>query len=255
MNILVGDTGLVGSTLKDSINFDFTFNSKNIDKFNEFNFNNSTIYLSCLPATKWMVNKNIKEDIFNINKIIYILSKQSYSKVILISTIDVYSETKLLSNEDSPITMNNLSYGSNRYLFELLVKNLLSYNDLKIFRLPALYNKYIKKNVLFDLMNNNNVEQINTNSSYQWYNLDNLNEDIVKFSKKFPNEIIFNLFTEPIDTMDLIHLFPEHSEKVNMGKNRVEYNFTTKFNKIGYISKKEDLLNDIKKFIDEYRSK
>jgi hypothetical protein len=255
MNILVGDTGLVGSTLKESINFDFTFNSKNIDKFNEFNFNGSTIYLSCLPATKWLVNKNIKEDILNINKIINILSKQSYNKVILISTIDVYSETKLLSNEDSAITINNLSYGSNRYLFELLVKNLLSYNDLKIFRLPALYNKHIKKNVIFDLMNNNNIEQINTNSSYQWYNLDNLNDDINQFSIEFPNETTFNLFTEPIDTIDLMQFFPEHSKKVNLGKTKVEYNFTTKFNEFGYISKKENSLNDIKKFIDEYRSK
>ena len=30
MKILVGDTGLIGNTLKEKIQFDFTYNSKNI---------------------------------------------------------------------------------------------------------------------------------------------------------------------------------------------------------------------------------
>ena len=255
MNVLIGDTGLIGTTLNQSIKFDLTFNSKNIESLNKFNINGSNLYLSCLPATKWMVNKNIKEDILNIYKIINILSQQSYNKIILISTIDVYSETELMSNEDSLINVTNLSYGSNRYLFELLVKNLLSTIELKIFRLPALYSKNIKKNILFDLINNNNIEQINSNSQYQWYNLDNLNRDIINFSEKFPNETIFNLFTEPIDTIDILKFFPEYINRVKYDDNRVVYNFTTKFSDLGYFLKKEEVLKDIKKFINEFSGK
>jgi nucleoside-diphosphate-sugar epimerase len=172
MNILIGDTGLIGTTLKEKIYFDFTYNSKNIFRFNELIYENATLYLSCLPATKWLVNKNTKSDIQNINNIIEILSKQKFDKVVLFSTIDVYSDTPLLSDENSPIHMKSLSYGANRYLFELLVKEFVTTDDLKIFRLPALFSKNIKKNVLYDLIHNNNVDQINKNSAFQWYNLD-----------------------------------------------------------------------------------
>ena len=33
MKILVGDTGLIGTTLKESLNFDFLFNTKNMLEF------------------------------------------------------------------------------------------------------------------------------------------------------------------------------------------------------------------------------
>ena len=59
MKVLIGHTGLVGSTLTDKIKFDFLFNTKNIETFNNYNFDGYDLYLSCLPATKWMVNKNI----------------------------------------------------------------------------------------------------------------------------------------------------------------------------------------------------
>jgi len=254
MNILVGDTGLVGSTLKESINFDFTFNSKNIDKFNEFNFNGSTIYLSCLPATKWLVNKNIKNDILNINKIIDILSKQSYKKIILISTIDVYSDSPIHSNEQYPPNFSDLNYGSNRLLFEYLTKNILEYENLKIFRLPALFCKRIKKNILYDLIHSNNVEKINSNSFFQWYNLENLHKDISYFDDKFPSEQIINLFTEPICTRDIVSLFPHHQNLVSQSEKMINYDYKTKFSETGYLYNKEIIMEDIKKFIKEFKN-
>jgi nucleoside-diphosphate-sugar epimerase len=255
MKILVGDTGLVGTTLKEKTNFDLTFNSKNINKLGDVKGDNIVIYLSCLPATKWMVNKNIKSDIDNINLILENLSKIDYQRIILISTIDVYCDSPIFSNESTPINVKNLSYGTNRYFFELLVKNVLTYKDLKIFRLPALFNKHIKKNILFDLLNNNNISQINKNSSFQWYNLDDLNDDIEYYISKHPNENVFNLFTEPIDTCEVIKLFPEHENNVTSLENRVEYNFTTKHTLNGYIKSKHSVLNDIKKFINEFSDK
>ena len=37
----------------------FEFNSKNIHEFNSVAKDGDEIFLSCLPATKWIVNKNI----------------------------------------------------------------------------------------------------------------------------------------------------------------------------------------------------
>lgn len=255
MRILIGDTGLVGTTLKEKINFDCTFNSKNIHELKNLNGHNIDIYLSCLPATKWMVNKDIKSDIKNINSIIENISLLNYNRVVLISTIDVYCDSKLFSNEDTPIQIRNLSYGIDRYFFELLVRNTLNYKDLKIFRLPALFNKHIKKNVLFDLINNNNISQINKNSSFQWYNLDNLCNDIESYILKFPNDSVFNLFTEPLDTSDIVELFPHHLNNVSYSENRIEYDYKTKYSETGYIKSKEIVLDEIKNFIHEFSSK
>jgi len=256
MNILVGDSGLVGKTLKENLYFNYSFNSKNIEELKYINNDsNITIYLSCLPATKWLVNNNLKKDIDNINSIIYNLSYIKYKKIILISTIDVYCDSPLFSDESSSINVNNLSYGINRYFFELLVKNNLEYEDLKIFRLPALFNKNIKKNILFDLLTNNNVSNINKNSKFQWYNLDNLIKDINFFINKFPEESLFNLFTEPLDTYEIIKLFPEHENKIIESNDKIEYNYKTKYDISGYIKNRFEILEDIKIFVNEFSCK
>jgi nucleoside-diphosphate-sugar epimerase len=256
MKILVGNTGLIGTTLTETMKFDLMFNSKNINKFNKLvDEDGYELYLSCLPATKWMVNKNLPSDLDNIQNIINILRKQKYSKIVLFSTIDVYNDSPLDVNEDYKPNFGNLSYGNNRYLFELMVKECLEFDDLKVFRLPALFNRHIKKNVLFDLINNNNVDQINSNSMFQWYNLDNLYNDIIKYSSEFPHETTFNLFTEPVETIDIVSLFENAKDLVKHNNIKISYDYTTKYHNSGYIKTKDEVLIEIKKFIDEISCK
>ena len=249
MKLLIGNTGLVGSTILETETYDHTFNSKNLHTFNDIANDGDELLLTCLPATKWLVNKNLTEDIENINRIINTIKQRSYSKIRLISTIDVYNDSPLLSNEDYSPNISKLSYGNNRYLFELMVREMVKTDDLKIFRIPALFNKNIKKNVLFDLINNNNVEQINGNSSFQWYNLDDLAPNMIHYSNLYPNEVVFNFFNEPIDTMEIVNLFPQHANKVSFSENRFVYNYTTKFGT--YMWNRATTLNEIKNFIDE----
>lgn len=248
MKSLIGNTGLVGQTIQKFEKFDSYYNSKNIDALKEVKKDGDELFLTCLPATKWMVNKNLKEDMDNIYKIINIISGPQYSKVTLISTIDVYNDSPLGVDETYSPNINKLSYGNNRYIFELMVKEYIKTDNLKIFRLPALFNNLIKKNVLYDLIHNNNVDQINQNSVFQWYNLDKLWSDIHKYSKEYPDETIFNLFTEPVHTSDIIELFPQHVGKVQSGS-KIIYNYQTKFG--GYIDSKNNVLSEIKKFIYE----
>jgi hypothetical protein len=252
MKLLIGNTGLVGSTILESESYDHTFNSKNLHTFNDIAQNGDELFLTCLPSTKWMVNKNLTEDIQNIYRIINTISLREYSKITLISTIDIYNDSPLGVNETYSPNISKLSYGNNRYLFELMVKEMVKSDDLKIFRLPALFNKNIKKNVLYDLIHNNNVEQINQNSFFQWYNLDNLKSDIDKFSTEYPEEVVFNLFTEPLHTSDIVELFPEYTDKVQNGS-KVTYDYHTKFG--GYILNKHNVLKEIKQFINEFSVK
>ena len=79
--------------------------------------------------------------------------------------------------------------------------------------------------------------------------------DIEKYSTLYPNQEIFNLFTEPIDTQEIVDLFPEIKNLPQYKPNRIEYDYTTVFSNTGYIQSKEDTLNDIKKFINEFSCK
>lgn len=249
MKLLIGNTGLVGQTIQKFEKFDEYFNSKNIELIKNIKKDGDELFLTCLPATKWLVNKNLKQDIDNIYKIIELLSGTQYSKIILISTIDIYNDSPLFVDETYSPNVSKLSYGNNRYIFELLIREFIKADDLKIFRLPALFNNLIKKNVLYDLINDNNVNLINKNSIFQWYNLDKLFNDINKYSQEYPNEVIFNLFTEPIFTEDIINMFPKHINKVQNGP-KLMYNYQTKFG--GYIDKKSNVLKEINKFIYEF---
>lgn len=255
MKLLIGSTGLIGTTLKDSLSFDYEFNSTNINDLVSLEISDTTdVYLACLSAEKWKVNKDPQSDLDNILKIIGILSTKRFRTVVLYSTIDVYEGAPDYSNENNIPKIPGLSYGSNRYLFELLVKSNLVYSKLLTIRLPALFGKHIKKNILFDLLNNNQVEKIKVKSQYQWYNLNNLITDTDYFLQNgiYENRYIcVNLFSEPVETSKIIEIFNK-TELVDNENTGVFYNYRTKHTATGYTKSSIDTLNDIRDFILEY---
>lgn len=253
MKILIGNTGLIGKNLKDQQEFDYEFNSKNIEKLYECP-DNCDLYLSCLPATKWIINQNVKNDLDNIMKIFFQISKKKYGNVYLFSTIDVYCNSPLYVNEDYSPNFLNFNYGSNRLLFENIIKQFIKCENFYIFRLPALFGDYLKKNVIYDLLNDNRVDNINLNSYYQWYNLKNLTNDIEILTNKNKKECLFNLFSQPIYTEELVaELFPEFN--LHKKDELITYDYTTKFSPSGYMLEKKQVLKQIKDFIYEIRNK
>jgi hypothetical protein len=250
MQLLIGSTGLIGMTLKEKIKFDLEFNSKNIEDFLLIEDDIEDLYLSCLPATKWLINKNPYSDFQNMNDIIKKLKTKSYKRIFLFSTIDVYSNSPLKSDESYSPNVSDINYGTNRLIFEFLVSS-LTFDNLIIIRLPGLFSKNIKKNILYDLINNNNVKNINYNSSYQWYDLNDLEEDIKKCIKTTEKISIFNLFPEPVETSEIIELFGLDKQSVSAEASRSEYDFTTNVHNSGYIYDKTTSLLKIKKFMNE----
>jgi hypothetical protein len=257
MKILLGNTGLIGTTLKKSTSFDLEFNSSNIHEYTRKVPDGCDVYLACLPGTKWLVNQNILKDLNNISLIINSLATKSYKNIYLISTIDVYCNSPLKSDENTEPTINTLSYGTNRLMFEKMVENILNYDRLSIYRLPALFSKDIKKNVLYDLLNNNNVNLINANSIYQWYNLDYLYGDIIFNDEHNADSLnyIYNMFSQGVETKRIVNeLFPEYSNIVS-GKHVVNYDYCTNIDKSGYLYTAEESFDQIKEFVNEYRTK
>ena len=147
--ILVGYTGFVGSNINLNHKFDLVCNSKNIKE--AYNTNPDLLIYSGVPAQKFIANKNPEEDLNIIKNAILNIEKINPKKLILISTIDVFSKTKDITEDSKDYFETEQAYGKNRrYLEEWVINNI---DDYLIVRLPGLYGKNIKKNFIYDLIN------------------------------------------------------------------------------------------------------
>lgn len=251
-NAIFGYSGFVGSYLTRFYKFNYLYNSKNI--MNAENKNFDTIFISCIPAKKWFANKFPQEDTNTILSIKNILETIKANKVILISTIDVYNNINNKSNENTCINyLTNHTYGKNRYLFEEFIKS--HFTDVHIIRLPALFGNGLKKNIIYDLINNNNVDKIYINSKFQWYNLEWIKEDIdVCLKNKLKT---CNLFTEPMETSNILQLFQNKYTFENNPTKLFNYDCCTinykyfKFGHNGYIRNKDIVYKSIEQFVKQ----
>jgi sugar phosphate isomerase/epimerase len=247
---IVGYTGFVGSNLLQFYKFDHFFNSKNFCEAKNMYFDE--LYFAGIPAVKWYANKFPEDDNNIINNIKSILKTIQVKKIILISTIDVYEYVDLKLNEDYDCdSINNHHYGANRYLFEDFVKK--QFNNYHIIRLPALFGKGLKKNIIYDLINKNQIENISKDCFFQWYDLNWLKNDIEIVIKN--NIKICNLFTEPLSSLEIIKLFDYPMEEFK-NKSKINYNTKTKYSKLfessveGYIRDKSTVLNNLRMFLN-----
>ena len=233
---IIGHSGFVGGNVFNYLkkkNFKISkFNSKNISSIYKKKYH--SLIFAGLPATKWKINLNPKKDIKNIKKILQLLKTTKVDKFILISTIDIY-------NGKEP-------YGFNRLNFEKKISKI--FNNLVIIRLPALFGPGLKKNIVFDLLHNNEVHKINPSSYYQWLDISNLNIEINKIlsSQKLASSKIIELFTEPIKTQEIFEI-----AKININSN-LKFKKTIKYNYIpknGYYRKSSLVINDLKKFMNK----
>lgn len=146
MDILIGYTGFVGSNICKMHQFDALFNSKNI---NEAFGTNPDLCIYCgIRSEKYIANKFPDADLKHIEEAIENIKKIKPKKLVLISTIDVYTKPFEV-NEDSQIdSENNLPYGKNRrYLEQWIQENIKNH---LIIRLPGLYGFNLKKNFIYD---------------------------------------------------------------------------------------------------------
>jgi hypothetical protein len=229
---IIGYTGLIGKNLlyqyQNKFKYIDLFNSKNANKLKDKKYD--LVFCSAMPAEKWIANKFPKEDTSNRDKLIKNLSKVSANLIVLISTIDVHL---------------NHAYGKNRRYLEKFVEN--KFSKYLIIRLPAVFGRGLKKNIIFDLLKKNKLENIYINDFFQWYDLSYLRKDIEKLKHKTNN--IYELYSCPVENKLIVKLFKD----ININQNRkkpIIYNIKPK---TGYYINKNIILNRIKKFINEYK--
>lgn len=195
---LIGYTGFVGSTIARQSNFDDAFNSSNIEAIrgNEYQL----VVCAAAPGAKWLANKYPDNDTTSINKLIDSLDFIKSDKFILMSTVDVYDKP-IRVNENTKIIEDNLHpYGKNRLILEKYVASRFK-NSLTI-RLPGLFGPGLKKNLIYDLIHGTYRNYINKASTFQFYPLNNLWQDVTKAIAL--DLKLVNFATEPISVDELL---------------------------------------------------
>lgn len=249
MNTIIGHTGFVGKNLNNQIEFDHTYNTKNINEINLISHDN--VYCCGVSSNKRWANNNEIEDRKNIEELLKSLKNLNCNRFILISTIDVYIDINDKNEDDLEYNHNNHPYGKNRHFLELELRKLFK-EKLKIIRLPAVFGEFLKKNVLFDLVNNIHYGKINTANMLQWYHIDDLREDILFMENNNIEEL--NLFTEPISMKELIDNFFVLNQDLTYHNedDAIMYTLKTKHKNDGYWESKNVILKKIERWLKKF---
>ncbi len=172
---LIGHTGFVGGNLARQMNFSEFYNSKNIDDVRGRTFD--LVVCAGAPGRKWYANENPVEDLASIRKLMRAVREVDAARFVLVSTVDVYAVPRGVDEDIRPVGTELHSYGRHRLVLESCVRRVFG-DRATILRLPALFAPGLKKNALYDLMNDNDVGRVPANAAYQWYPLAELRRSI-----------------------------------------------------------------------------
>ncbi len=196
-NALIGHSGFVGGTLLRQSNFKYLFNRKNVGKISCSDYDN--VVCAAAPAQKWIANREPLADQKNIDTLISYLKTISCNTFILISTVDVFKKPVDV-NEFSPVNEEGLHpYGLHRLMLEKFVKS--HFSDYLIVRLPGLVGTGLRKNVIYDLLNENNLQALDKRAIFQFYPMVNLWWDI-QIALKAELKLV-HLTAEPISVAEV----------------------------------------------------
>lgn len=171
---LIGHTGFVGGTLLRQTKFDTLYRSTNIHEVAGRSFD--TVVCAGAPAQKWIANREPEADRAAIDGLISHLKSLTCKTFILISTVDVFQSPQDV-DENSQVEEEGLhAYGLNRRRLERFVAD--HFPQHLIVRLPGLVGPGLRKNVIFDFLNDNNLAAIDSRGVFQFYPMVNLWFDI-----------------------------------------------------------------------------
>ncbi|MDO8812772.1 MAG: hypothetical protein Q7J38_12200 [Gallionella sp.] len=173
-NALIGYSGFVGSTLLKQHMFEQHFRSTNINEIDHKEFD--LVVCAAAPAQKWMANREPEADLRKIESLIDHLKTITSKMFVLVSTVDVF-KNPIGIDEDTFVDEAGLhAYGLHRRLLEKFVES--QFAGHLIARLPGLVGPGLRKNVIFDFLNDNNLHTIESRGVFQFYPMINLWYDI-----------------------------------------------------------------------------
>ncbi len=248
---LIGYSGFVGGNILNQKKFDCLYNTKNIEDIQDKDF--SIVVCAAAPGGKRIANENPEKDLDTIERLMSNLKRIKTDIFVLISTINVYPDPNDV-DEDTPIDLQELlPYGLHRRNLEELVER--SFNSI-IIRLPALFGKGLKKNVIYDLLNKNYQYIGHQDSTFQFYNLENIWKDI---EKTMENKVkIINFATEPV-TVGEVQSKSFSAEVIKNNTQITHENMCTKYGHLWgkdkpYLYTKSEVLRGVRTFVENYEN-
>lgn len=179
------------------------------------------------PAQKWIANREPEADRRNIERLIGHLKTIQCQTFVLISTVDVF-KTPLGVTEDTPVDESGLPpYGRHRHYLETFVAS--QFARPLIVRLPGLVGPGLRKNVIFDFLNENNLAAIDSRSVFQFYPMVNLWYDIQTALRERLSRV--HLAAEPISVAEVArdgfgrvfeHILPDPPAHYDFQSNHAE---------------------------------
>lgn len=252
---LIGYTGFVGGNLDSQFGFGDKYNSSNINEIQGKKYD--LIVSAGTSALRWKANQEPDEDWKGIKKLLDNLEKVKAKHFILVSTVDVYP-TKIGVTEDTPVRLKDLiePYGKHRFQMELFIKK--HFPKVTIIRCPQLYGDGLKKNFIFDLVNDNALDFTHKDTVMQFYHLKNMWKDIQTAISKGID--LINFATEPVSAAEVAKYSLGVDFKNVTEKPPLIFDMQTKYAKVygkkgKYLYGKKETLEEIKEFVLSERKK
>ena len=243
MSALIGSTGFVGGHLQKGFEFTHKYNRSNISAIQGLN----TDLLICagLPAEKWKANNDPESDWSNMANLADNLSSVTAQKAILISTIDVYQPAIDVTEDDRPSFNGESAYGRNRAWFETFFAS--QFSNTIVIRLPGLFSSNLKKNFIYDLINNrfDQVSKVHQESKFQFFDIQFIWKIIDKCEEN--NISLLNVATEPVTAQEIASIF---HVKLTGTQGKIEYRMKSRYSEIfngtdKYLQSKVEVLKAI----------
>jgi nucleoside-diphosphate-sugar epimerase len=251
---VIGSTGFVGGNLIGQVGAADGYNSKNIEDIAGRSYD--LVFCAGARAEMWKINQDPETDRANNKRLTDNLAKAKIDHLVLISTVGVYPAPIVGVDEDSPIDTAKLPpYGVHHLELEQFCAK---HFKTTIVRLPGLFGRSIKKNIVYDFLHDNNVEQIDAESVYQFYNLGRLWSDIQTVMRA-KLELV-NFATPPTSVREVARAAfgMEFTNRLE-GKTPAHFDFRTKHAGIfggagGYMTSKHEVLAELKDFVAQERA-
>jgi hypothetical protein len=195
---LIGHTGFVGGNLAAQSVFDDCYHSRNIQEIRGRSYD---LLVCCgVSAVKWKANQFPAEDRAAIDQLLENLAHVKVGRAILISTVDIYPSPNGVDEASDPHGAVNHAYGQNRLYVEDTVRQL--FEKVHVARLPGMFGPGLKKNVIYDLLNDNCLDAIHPDSSFQYYDVRRLWQDLQVLLQH--DLALVNFATEPLKTQAIV---------------------------------------------------
>ncbi len=249
---IIGHTGFVGGNLLRAHPDAACFRSTNIDEIRGRAFEH--VICAGVQAMKWWANLHPAEDMAGIERLLSPLQEVQAQRFTLISSIDVYPAPRLVDENSIIDKEGHHAYGLNRLHVEEWVR--ARFENVAILRLPGLFGPGLKKNVIFDMLNDNDLQKVHPDGSFQYYDLRHVAADVAKAWEHGIS--LLNLSSGPLLTREIRDAFFPGKVLGGEGPAPASYDFRSIHaaawgNSEGYLYSKSQVLDDLSSWLAETR--